>query len=180
MNSHFDQSITFSRQFLKEKAKLSVMSALRSTRICRILLATCVSLWLAGAGCLFGCSYDQTAVVEARAASNVVVSGSSCHAMRSHDCCATKHQPKSDRSAAQLQKLLLNALPSGMMSDCPLAVNQIAAVSQVKNDSPGVVSPHSSALLAVDLAKVNRRAASTPLSIPNKGPTHVLHCVFLI
>ena len=154
------------------------MSALRSTRIFRVLLATCVSLWLAGAGCLFGCSYDQTAVVEA--ASNVVVSGPSCHAIRSHDCCATKQQPKSDRSAAQLQNLLLNALPSGMMSDCPLAVNQIAAVSQVKIDSPGVVSPHSSALLAVDLAKVNRRAASTPLSIPNKGPTHVLHCVFLI
>jgi hypothetical protein len=157
-----------------------VMGALRSIRVFRLLLATSVSLWLAGAGCLFGCSYGQSAVVEARAASNVVVSGSSCHALRSHDCCAKKHQPKLDRSAAQLHKLLLNALPSGMMSDCPLAVNQIAAVSQVKIDSPGVVSPHSSAPLAVDLAKLNRRSATTPLSIPNKGPTHILHCVFLI
>ena len=156
-----------------------MMGALRSIRIFRLLLATSVSLWLAGAGCLFGCSYSQSAVVEARAVSNMVVSGPSCHAMRSHDCCAKKQQPKLDRSAAQLHKLLLNALPSGMMSDCPLTVNQIAAVPQVKIDSPGVVSPHS-ALLAVDLAKLNRRSASTPLSIPNKGPTHILHCVFLI
>jgi hypothetical protein len=155
------------------------MSAFRSIRIFRLLLATCVSLWLAGAGCLFGCSYSQGAIVEARAASNAVVSGPSCHVMRSHDCCAKKQQPRLGTPATPLHKSLLNALPSGMMSDCPLAVNQIAVVSQVKNDSPDVVPPHS-ALRTLDLAKVIRRTASTPLAIPNKGPTHVLHCVFLI
>ena len=154
------------------------MGSLRSIRIYRLLLAICVSLWLAGAGCLFGCSYGSGAVAEARAASNSVVSGPSCHAMRSHDCCAKKQQSRLDKSAVQLHKLILNGLPSGMMSDCPLAVNQTVAVSQVKSTTADASSR--SSLPIIEPAKISPRATPSPLSIPNKGPTHVLHCVFLI
>ena len=155
------------------------MATLRSIRIFRLILATCVSLWLAGAGCMFGCSYGTGMVVEARAASNSVVSGPSCHAMRSHDCCAKKQQPQLAKSPAQLHKLLLNALPSGMMSDCPLAIDQVAAVSQVKNTPPASASLNTAQPFAYQ-TNIRPRAATTPLSIPNRGPTHVLHCVFLI
>ena len=155
------------------------MDAFRSIRTIRLLLATCVSFWLAGAGCLFGCSYGPGAVVEARTAATSAVSGPSCHAMRSHDCCTKKQQPKADKDAIQLHKLMLNDLPSGMMSDCPLAVNQTAAISPVKSEAPAFVLAHS-AMPPVDLSQVDLKKAAAPLSIPNKGPTHVLHCVFLI
>jgi hypothetical protein len=155
------------------------MDLLRPIRLARLLLATCVSLWLAGAGCLFGCSYGSGAVVQARASLNSVVAGASCHSMHAHDCCAKKQPSKLDKGAPQLQKLSVNAVPSGMMSDCPLAVNQSAAVSPVKSDATAVLPLHSP-VPGFDFANISPRAASAPLSIPNRGPTHLLHCVFLI
>ena len=176
----FKRTITFSRQIRKMRARLSLMNSLRSFRTIRFLLATCVSLWLAGAGCLFGCSYSPDAVVQASTSANTpAVSGPSCHAMRSHESCAKKPQTKHDQPAKQLQQLLVNAAPSGMMSDCPLAVNQTAAVSQVQSDATAFLSHHSP-LPRIAFANINARAGSAPLSIPNRGPTHVLHCVFLI
>src|SRR5262245_49451380 len=63
----------------------------RVTRnVARILLAFSISLWLAGAGCMWGCS-NMAMAAESRSTSapgqHTVVVANSCHA-KTHDCCA--------------------------------------------------------------------------------------------
>ncbi|HYK20673.1 MAG TPA: hypothetical protein VEV42_08060 [Pyrinomonadaceae bacterium] len=144
----------------------------------RLLLAISVSIWMAG-GCLFGCSNMAMA---ADASAPAIVAGESCHASHSHDCCAAK-KPKKQLARASRE---LPGVPtfgraaSGMMNDCPLVVNATAVTATKSGHStdpargPILVSPF--------IASTREQAKSFVVvsSPPNRGPTYLRYCVFLI
>ena len=155
------------------------MSLFFSNKAVRLLLSISVSIWMAG-GCLFGCS--NTAVAAENSA-NMVEAGESCHAERSHDCCATQKSKKQTATAKAPQPEGVTSFapaPRGMMQDCPLVVNATAVTS--KNSShvpdPGRVS----VAVLPSFEKQTQLADNTLVVpfLPNRGPTHVLCCVFLI
>lgn len=151
-------------------------------RIFRLSLAISVSLWMAGAGCLLGCSNSVKAAPEdANANSKTVVAGDSCAAKHSHDCCAKRARTQNESSTEQT-KLLVPKLAArqGMMEHCPLAVNASAAISKARTDGadgalardvPFVVQEHSKRL-------INSRSNASLLY--NRGPTYLRCCTFLI
>jgi len=138
-------------------------------KLVRLLLVLSVSIWMAG-GCLFGCSNSAMgAEPEDGTSVQTVVSHESCHAARSH------HYSKPPKWLTSF-----TPSPGGMMKDCPLVVNSTAATS--KNSShlphPGRV-PVSSLLLVENI--IERSNTSLVVSyLPNRGPTHLRCCVFLI
>lgn len=164
------------------------MRSLLLMKVVRLLLAISVSIWMAG-GCLFGCSNSAMgAESEDGNAIETVVADESCHTAQasSHHCCAHQtaaQKPKQKTAANSSQPKWLISFtpaPSGMMKDCPLFVNSTAATS--KNSShlphPGRV-PVSSLLLVENT--IERSNTSLIVSyLPNRGPTHIRCCVFLI
>jgi hypothetical protein len=119
---------------------------------------------------------------EADSSADVIEAGESCHAMRSHDCCAAK-KPKKQIviKSKQLSGVpFLGPTPRGMMNDCPLVVNATAVTSKTTTHAPdpGRVS------VAV-LPRFEKQAALPDNThvvqyLPNRGPTHLRCCVFLI
>jgi hypothetical protein len=160
------------------------MGLFLSTKVVRLILSVSVSIWMAG-GCLFGCS-NSVMAHEADSSANVVEAGESCHAMPSHDCCAAKKPKKQSQNqvvttSKQLSEVqFFGPTPRGMMNDCPLVVNATAATSKTITHvpDPGRVS------VAV-LPRFEKQTAQ-PDNIhvveflPNRGPTHLRCCVFLI
>src|SRR5512145_3119809 len=104
-------------------------------RFARVGLVVSVSLWMAGAGCMWGCS-NMTASAQSQSPPSqdqtTVVASASCHA-KTHDCCA-KGEPKQSSASNDEVALftLLSSLPQGMMEDCPLAI-RASAVSTSKS-----------------------------------------------
>ncbi len=148
----------------------------------RWLMAVSVSLWMAGAGCLFGCSNGATASAKTdtrQASSETVVAGGSCASMKSHDCCAKKNgAAPSPRSETSLPSLA--SLPQGMMEDCPLAVTATAVVSKAGTDKSNVAltrTAWSSQVITSNTSSPTEVVSSIP---PNRGPTYLRCCVFLI
>ncbi len=165
------------------------MKALSTTRIARVLLAISVSLWMAGAGCLWGCSNGAVSAAEVAAHNHetpTVVSGSSCHSKaqpkaQSHDCCAKKSAGKDTTETKQTSALpTFSATPAGMMKDCPLAVsaNALATKGSADASSPGQAT-------VADLPNIQKTtqrivAQASPVQYLNRGPTYLRCCVFLI
>ena len=156
------------------------MSLFFSNKVVRLLLSISVSIWMAG-GCLLGCS-NTTMAAEAVP---TIEAGESCHTVRSaHDCCASqKPKPKKEttRRVKQPEGVASFApAPRGMMQDCPLITNATAATS--KNSTyvpdPGQLS----VTVLPQLEKQTQFVAETLVVpfLPNRGPTHLLCCVFLI
>ena len=162
------------------------MKSLTPTKIARVLLAISVSLWLAGAGCLWGCSNMsvQAAGVPAHEhEASTVVAESSCHAKaKSHDCCAKKSAQKNSVASQQPSSLpLLNAVPEGMMKDCPLAVSANALAS--KTAAADASSPEATPVADPPNVEINSQrvvASTSPIQYLNRGPTYLRCCVFLI
>lgn len=165
------------------------MSFLVSLKVVRLLLAVCVSVWLAG-GCLLGCGNVAMAAQHDQS-TETAVEGDSCHTARTHDCC-TKPQPqqsKPQQSNPKVTKidpklteslLSLNSVPRGMMSDCPLAVSATAIAA--KNNSNAPESPaatHPELLLTAGHGELPQKHVVAPL-LSNRGPTYLSCCVFLI
>ncbi|HKG48168.1 MAG TPA: hypothetical protein VKB02_15640 [Pyrinomonadaceae bacterium] len=155
-----------------------------SNKAVRLLLAVSVSIWMAG-GCLFGCSNNAVAAETTEGAANVVEAGESCHAKRSHDCCtATKPKPKK-RIAANLKQQPAGVpsflpTPRGMMNDCPLVVNSTAVTSK---SSAHVPDPGRGPVAALPNFEKQIEHANNIVVVPflpNRGPTHLRCCVFLI
>lgn len=153
-----------------------------SNRAIRLLLAVTVSIWMAG-GCLFGCA--NTTMGDEVSRENPNIAAASCHAKRAHDCCsATK--PKSRKHVANNFKQQLASVPSfvpgprGMMNECPLVVNSTAATSKntshVPDPARGAIAALPSFEKEIDF-KDNVPVAPSP---PDRGPTHIRYCVFLI
>lgn len=166
------------------------MKALSTTRIARVLLAISVSLWMAGAGCLWGCSNGTVSAAGAAAdhkhKTPTVVSGSSCHSQaqskkQSHDCCAKKSVSQNTAEAKQTSALpTFSAIPAGMMKDCPLAVsaNALATKGSADASNPG----QAPVAELPNIQKTTQRivAHSSPVQYLNRGPTYLRCCVFLI
>jgi hypothetical protein len=153
-----------------------------SKKAIRLLLAVSVSIWMAG-GCLFGCANTTMAAEASHEGPNGVAVTASCHAKRPHDCCSVTI-PKPKKHAASKQQLAVMPsfvpLPRGMMNECPLVVNSTAATS--KNTTP-VPDPARGAIAA--LPSFERHTEHTDITLvapfpPDRGPTHIRYCVFLI
>jgi hypothetical protein len=156
------------------------MNYLVSLKIGRLLLAISVSIWLAG-GCLFGCSNTAMA---ATATTQPAVEGESCHAARAHDCCAKSKQPKQTRVKVKVnftERLAgVASLPSGSMSECPLMIGATAVASKNSSNSPDIVGAITAPLRpAISNTELPQRQIVDPF-LPNRGPTYLRCCVFLI
>ena len=160
------------------------MSWFLSTRLVRFFLAVSVSIWMAG-GCLFGCSSNAMAH-DAGDSAQTVVTGESCHSAGSHDCCATK-QPKkqiarhSERpTAAPSYAPSFAPSPRGMMKDCPLVVNATAATSKNSSHVPDPARGPAVILPFVETTSEQFDTLLVTPFLPNRGPTYLRCCVFLI
>jgi hypothetical protein len=156
-----------------------------STKMARVLLALSVSIWMAGGGCIFGCSNltmaaNVSPVLDHDA--NVVVAGESCHQMRSHDCCAKAKStsPKASDANHGEESLGLIANSSGMMNECPLLLNSTAASVKGNGDLHETPQAPVSPLFQLQ-GHYHQRVVDddAPLKT-NRGPTYLRCCVFLI
>ncbi len=154
-----------------------------SNKAVRLLLSISVSIWMAG-GCLFGCSNTTMAADVTDDAANTIEAEESCQTTRSHDCCGSqKPKPKKQtaRKVTQPEGVMSFApTPGGMMKDCPLLTNATAATSK---NSTYVPDPGRTSVAALpQIEKQNQTPDSVRVvpSLPNRGSTHLLCCVFLI
>ncbi|HEX7772511.1 MAG TPA: hypothetical protein VF435_08810 [Pyrinomonadaceae bacterium] len=152
-----------------------------SNKVVRLLLSISVSIWMAS-GCLFGCG-NATMAAETDDSAVTIEADESCQAPRSgHDCCASqKPKKQTTRTIKQPEGVASFApTPSGMMNDCPLVTNATAATSK---NSSHVPDPGRTSVAALpQLEKQNQtpdNAHVVPFH-PNRAPTHILCCVFLI
>ncbi len=171
---------------------LPVKSALFS-KIPRVLLAFIVSVWMAG-GCLFGCSNMQAMGAETVESSDIVVEDESCEPAAAHSCCTKPkqakqpaNQPVSNAAPITTRKEALPTAPSGTlttaprgMADCPLMVNTTAVTSKSSGNMP---EPGRTPVAL--LPRIESQLEQAPVTIatsyqPNRGPTHLRCCVFLI
>ena len=160
------------------------MFALLSVKTMRLLLSLSVSIWMAG-GCLFGCGTAVAADLEADDSSQTVVAGESCHvsAPSSHDCCDAKKPAKKKIVSNTKQPQGLPALlptPRGMMKDCPLVVNATAATSKNSGHVPDLGREPLAALPLIETKTEQSNISLVKSFLPNRGPTHLRCCVFLI
>jgi hypothetical protein len=157
------------------------MSRFFSNRFIRLQLVFSVSIWMAG-GCLFGCSNGVLAADVVDESVPTIEAGESCNAMQSHHCCAAvKTRKKVVHNARQPTALpAFLPAPRDAMNDCPLAMNATAVTS--KNSTQGSDSGHTP---AADLPSFEKQTLpadniSVVSFLPNRGPTHLRCCVFLI
>ncbi|HXQ74792.1 MAG TPA: hypothetical protein VN844_30085 [Pyrinomonadaceae bacterium] len=172
------------------------------SKAARLLLAVSVSVWMAG-GCLFGCSNGEVLAAEVSPDGNeasAAVSGESCDRTRQHDCCTRPNvqKPKAKRQIARQTRATrtttglatsrstlttspsaLTALPHGM-KDCPLMTNATAVTAKSNGNLPDP-GPSSIVLLPA-IKNTSEQLEFTPVQsyLPNRGPTHLRCCVFLI
>lgn len=151
-----------------------------SNRAMRLLLSISVSIWMAG-GCVLGCS--AMGAEASQPSENAVVTGASCHEKAAHHCCSTAKPKKQTvrTSAQQLPRIpTFTPAPRGSMKDCPLAVNSTATTSKSSTYLPEPARGPVAALPSFEKqSELLYQPAVAPF-LPNRGPTHVLVCVFLI
>ena len=167
------------------------MSYFFSLKVVRLLLAVSVSVWLAG-GCLFGCG--SMAMAATAPSETTAMEGDSCHAVPSqarppqaagsHDCCAKAKPAKPGKVKARPnpnEKLAgVSSLPTGRMTDCPLAIGATAVISKSSSSSPDLAGTATAALpWAVSDGELPQRHIVDPF-LPNRGPTYLRCCVLLI
>ena len=134
-----------------------------SNKAVRLLLAVSVSIWMAG-GCMFGCANSTMGAEMAQSSENVIEAGMSCHAKHSQVAGVPSFVPS----------------PRGMVNECPLVVNSTAVTSK---NSTHVPDPARGPIAA--LPSFEKQIAQTdniPVAPfrPDRGPTHLRCCVFLI
>ena len=151
-------------------------------RVARVFLVVSVSLWMAGAGCMWGCS-NMTASAQSQSAPSqdqtTVVAAASCHA-KTHECCAKGEQKQASNPQTALLTLL-SSLPQGMMEDCPLAI-RASAVSTSKSTESTLDLTLSSPVQPSRIDKPDNLIVFSPVPTQflNRGPTYLRNCVFLI
>lgn len=160
------------------------MSFLVSLKVVRLLLAVCVSVWLAG-GCLMGCGNAAMAAQPAQSA-QAAAEGDSCQTAHAHDCCAKpepkQSEPKESKIGPKLTESVLSlaSVPRGMMSDCPLAVSATAIAAKNNSNTPdSTQTTHPEISPTADHGELPRKHVVAPL-LSNRGPTYLRCCVFLI
>lgn len=136
--------------------------------IARRMAAATLVLWLAGLGCFLGCEMGASAADDGE--HNSAAQADSCPAFTGHDCC---HKVESKDGAATLRQT-----PTEMRC-CPLANQSADAARKAK------ISPLAPAEAASEITVTPRAQGFTPqyarrLQVPDRGSTHLRHCVFLI
>lgn len=160
------------------------MSFLISLKVVRLLLAFSVSLWLAG-GCLLGCgSMAMAAQKSDDSTSQAAAEGESCHRAQKHHCCTKPKPAKQSASTIDLKLtksfLALTSVPRDMMRDCPLAMNGTAVASKANTSSPESTQGTNTELpFTTGNGALPQKHVIAPL-VPNRGPTYLRCCVFLI
>ena len=138
----------------------------------RLLLAITVSIWMAG-GCIFGCSNSAMAAGVVDDSTPTIEAGESCHAAQ------TKKQVVHNvRQPSGLPSFVPG--PRDMMGDCPLAVNATAATSKSSTHVPDPGRVPVAALPTLDQQTAHAQNVSVVSFLPNRAPTHLRCCVFLI
>ena len=133
-----------------------------SNKAVRLLLAVSVSIWMAG-GCMFGCANSTMGAEKAQSSGNVIDVPLSCHAKHSHVAGMPSFVP-SPRE----------------MNECPLVVNSTAVTSK---NSTHVPDPGRGPVAALPSFEKQIEYSDNTLVapfLPNRGPTHLRCCVFLI
>jgi len=162
------------------------MSFLISQKVVRLLLAVCVSVWLAG-GCLLGCGNMAMAAESDEKSVAAAVEGASCHTAEAHHCCS-KAKPAKQTHAKQAKSdprltesfLSLSSMPRGMMNDCPLAMRSTATTAKASSNAPDSDHTTSAQLPFANVSgELPQKHVVAPL-VPNRGPTYLRCCVFLI
>lgn len=156
------------------------MTFLVSLKLVRLLLAVSVSLWLAG-GCLLGCG-SMAMAAQRRGENQDAVEAESCHVAQEHHCCSKPKPAKQSTIDPKLTEsfLALATLPRGPMGDCPLAMSATAIAAKASSNSPDSDQIANAALpLMAGNREQRQKHFSVPL-VPNRGPTYLRHCVFLI
>lgn len=158
-----------------------------------------LSLWITGAGCMFGCGEVSATTSSTSAKSEAegfatVVSGDACASQGSHDCCAKKKaatkQSKPVQSSAKpsLQTATLIALSQSVipdrsrgMSECPLAMSRAVTVTKASDRKELVATI---ALLDNPVAALTSpvfdSAVPPAARLPNRSQTYLRCCAFLI
>ena len=137
------------------------MSLFFSNKAVRLLLSISVSIWMAG-GCLLGCSNTAAG---ADATPHTMETGQSCHA----------HTPPAENDLATFAPA-----PRGTMKDCPLVTSATAVTSK---NSTYVPDPGRATVAVLQQLQKQTQFVDNTLVVPflpNRGPTHLLCCVFLI
>lgn len=174
---------------LRRSVRLQSMIWRSSATIVRFGLALALSLWIAGAGCMFGCESMVAAAQEPRGATEAqstwhkvptAVSGHACDSAESHDCCVKARKAVTGRTETPetVGVASEHGLPPEMMR-CPLAVNGAAVITKT---SKQIVAPValSRASLPPENTFEQNAALSPPSRLPNRGHTYLCCCVFLI
>ena len=162
-------------------------------------LGLVLSFWIAGAGCMFGCSEMALASTDLRAAESAVeslatvVSGEACASSGSHDCCARKRsaeqartQKSKNRVSLQLATLLsasesLGSIPSRRVRECPLALSRAIAVTKGNNQKFGqTIAALPASALTSQMSMEFQAAVEPAARLPNRGHTYLRCCIFLI
>ena len=159
------------------------MTLLASLKVVRLLLAFAVSVWLAG-GCLLGCGNAMAAQNNDDQTTQDAVEGDSCHSAQAHHCCS-KAKAKPAKQIAVDPNLMeslraVASVPKGTMSDCPLAMNATAVTSKANSNSQDTAQLANTLLpLMAARGELPQKHTIAPL-VPNRGPTYLRCCVFLI
>jgi hypothetical protein len=145
------------------------MSFLVSLKVVRLLLAISVSIWLAG-GCLLGCG-------------NTVMAADLASEAEQHESCHAKPKQAKQREVTSTLNATfagVSSLPRAGITECPLIIGATAAVSKSSSNSPDLVGGTNAPLmLAVLNGELPQRHIVDPI-LPNRGPTYLRCCVFLI
>lgn len=170
------------------------------SKAARLLLAVSVSVWMAG-GCLFGCSNNDVMAAEVSEDANdssAAVSGDSCNRSRQHDCCTRPsaqkvqkpkprkqiaHQTRATLTAGgptiATSRPVLTAFPHSM-KDCPLMTNATAVTAKSNGNLPEPSRASVAVLPAIKNTSEQTEFMAVRSYLPNRGPTHLRCCVFLI
>jgi hypothetical protein len=151
---------------------LATMGSVFSVKAVRLLLSVSVSFWIAG-GCLFGCTGSA---IGAEHEGPTVVASQSCHG--SHE----KNETTSSKATQTSKPGVPSFSPAshGTMKDCPLSVSSTAATSKSSGHLP---DPGRGPVATLPLLAKKSEPANIPQVVsflPNRGPTHLRCCVFLI
>jgi len=156
------------------------MSFLISLKAVRLLLTVSVSIWLAG-GCLLGCGKMAMAASQ-RGNQQAAVEAASCHSAQQHHCCSKPKATKKSTIDPKLTEslLALASFPRGSMNECPLAMGATAIAAKANSNAPDSDQTTTAPLpLTAANRELRQKYFVTPL-VPNRGPTYLRCCVFLI
>lgn len=146
----------------------------------RRLTALGIVAWLAGAGCLLGCSASTASAHApsqphaAQAESHAAVQPDSCAAMSGHDCCASVEESEGDASAgaeSHGSRTAMHCPLGGRHSSDParkVRVQTTPTASAPAAQSPAPASDYAAPPRAADML------------VRDRGSTHLRCCVFLI